>query len=286
MNEERKAASGWRARMAAMRSLPLAPPPHAPQQALGHVLQRQVEVRHAGRADGVDEPVVELGGIEVEEAGARHPLGDLVHQGNDRAGGAHVSAVGRQVLGDEHDLLGLEGLDLGEDRLACARTLLASERRDGAEAAVAVAPLGHLHVRPRGSALRPRQVQQVERRDVSARPERDRHAETGDGVGLGQGLGQLGAVALGHAAGHHEAGVGPPGLAQGQDRVDRLLAGGLDEGAGVDHDDVGLVGGVRRHEPVGQHRPRQLVGVDLVLRAAEGLHPKGVRHETQSYRST
>ena len=74
------------------------------------------------------------------------------------------------------------------------------------------------------------------------------HAEAGDLVDLGQGGGQLVAVALGHAAGDDEAGARPALLAEGEDGVDRLLAGGLDEGARVDDDEVG--GGRRRSSAI------------------------------------
>ena len=140
----------------------VAPPPHAPEQALGDVLQRQVEVRDIGRADGVDQAIVELGRIQVEEPHPRRPLGYRLHERDDRAGRPDVAAVGRQVLGDEHDLLHVEFFHFGEDRLDGARTLLAPKRRDGAEAAVPVTPLGDLDVCPRHGARRPWQVEEVE----------------------------------------------------------------------------------------------------------------------------
>ncbi len=105
------------------------------------------------------------------------------------------------------------------------------------------------------------------------RPER-RHQ-----IHLGQGLGQLVAVALGHAAGHHQPGAVPAGVGQGQDGVHRLLAGRLDEGARVDHHQVGLLGGAGRLVAVGHQRPDQLVGVHLVLRAAQRLDPVPLGHQ-------
>ena len=71
-------------------------------------------------------------------------------------------------------------------------------------------------------------------------------AEAGDEVDLGQRVAQLVAVALGHATGDDEAGAGAAAVGQSQDGVDRLLAGGLDEGARVDHDEVGARRGRRR----------------------------------------
>jgi hypothetical protein len=96
---------------------------------------------------------------------------------------------------------------------------------------------------------------------------------------------QFVAVALGHAPGDDQLGAILARVAEGKDGVDRFLARRFDEGAGVDDDDVGLIGGARRREPVGQQRSDQLVGIDLVLRAAEGLHPKSARHGGEGYRS-
>ena len=143
--------------------LAVAPAPHAPQQRRRHVLQRQVEVRHAGGADRVDQRVGEVGRVEVEQP---HPV-DPGRPRPRRAGrcalaDALVAAEGGEVLGDEHDLARLERVDLVEDRLDRARPLRAAERRDGAEPAGAVAALGHLHVGPRARRGRAGQVEQVE----------------------------------------------------------------------------------------------------------------------------
>ena len=98
--------------------------------------------------------------------------------------------------------------------------------------------------------------------------------EAEDGVGLGKRLGEVLAVALGQATdgddGLRAAGlleVG--GLEQG---VDRVLLGGLDEAAGVDHDGVGVLGVGDEHEAVGLEAAGQLLGVDLVAGAAQGHH--------------
>ena len=172
-----------------------------------------------------------------------------------------------------------------------ARALLAAERRDGAEAADAVAPLGDLHVGPRGTGGGPRELEQVEaagRRAAAAavrvaRVPRGRPpcrgvvgdelvAEAGHEVDLGEGVAQLVAVALGHAAGDDEAGAGAAALGQHQDGVDRLLAGGLDEGARVDDDEVGAVGVSSALVALCLEVPLELVGVDLVLGTSQGLH--------------
>ena len=71
---------------------------------------------------------------------------------------------------------------------------------------------------------------------------------------------ELVAVALSHATGEHELGAGPLHVCQRERDIDRLLAGRLDERAGVDHD------GVR--EPGGQAAHR--LALDRVQAAAEG----------------
>ena len=92
--------------------------------------------------------------------------------------------------------------------------------------------------------------------------------EAEDG-GLGQRAGQLGAVPLGHAAdGDH----GGAGVGRGEDRVDGVLLGRLDEAAGVDQDGVGAVGVVHQLVALGGQPAGQLLGVDLVAGAAEGHH--------------
>jgi hypothetical protein len=255
------------------------------------VLQRQIEVGDARGADRVDEPVGEVGRVEVEQPHPVDPRRDPVDQRHDPALAPPLVAAERgEVLRHEHHLAHAgvgEAFDLGEDRLHRPAALLAPEAGDGAEPAGAVAPLGHLDVGPRPGGARPRQVEQVERRHgrrrrsgplLASGTQRDRHAETGDRIGLGERLGQVGAVALGQAPRDHQLGRRGLSVGQREDHVDRLLAGVLDEGAGVDDDQVGVVGRGGGNEPVGEHRPGQLVRVDLVLRTAQRLHPKGAGH--------
>ena len=66
---------------------------------------------------------------------------------------------------------------------------------------------------------------------------------------------------------------GPATSASVEDGVDRLLAGRLDEGAGVDHHEIGRLRGLGAAVPLGSQTALQLVGVDLVLRAPQGLQP-------------
>ena len=84
-----------------------------------------------------------------------------------------------------------------------------------------------------------------------------RDAEAGDLIDFRQGGGQLVAVALGHASGDDEAASVAPPLVEGEHRVDRLLAGRLDERARVDDDEVGRLGVGRRAQAVGEQACRR-----------------------------
>ena len=100
--------------------------------------------------------------------------------------------------------------------------------------------------------------------------------EAEDRVGLGERLGEVLAVALGQAA-DCDDGLGAAAVTGGrlevgrlEQRVHRVLLGGLDESAGVDHDRVGVLGVVDEHEAAGLEPSGELLGVDLVAGAAEG----------------
>ena len=281
MKFDRKAASGARATDAVdavQEPLAVAPAAHAPQQRTRHVLQREVEVRHAGGEDRLHQPVGELGRVQVEQPHPGDAAGDRLDEGHDVLGAdALVAPVAGQVLRDEHDLLGPAGhelVDLEEDLLDRPRSLGAAEARDGTEPARLVTALRDLDVGPRRLGRGTREVQQVEareRRGVGLAAEGDRHPEPGHRVDLGKGGGQLVAVALRHAAGHDDLGARRLALGQAEHDVDRLLPGLLDEGTRVDHHEIRRLGRRGTGHPVGEEGAHELVGVDLVLGAAKGL---------------
>ncbi len=268
--------------------LAVAPPAHAAHERRRDVLERQIEVRNTGVEDGTDEVVGEVARVQVQQANAIDPGGDLANQWDDRPlTDALISSESGEVLCHQHDLAGPQRVDLAQDVVDGARPLLAAERGDGAEAAVAVAAFGHLDVRPRRRRPGPRQVEEIERRERHTgglAGERYGHAEPDDRVGLGHGFGQLVAVALGETPGDHDLGVVTALGAEGEHGVDGLLAGLFDEGAGVDHDQVGGFGRRRGNKPIGEQRAGELVGVDLVLGAAERFHPERPGHRRRSYR--
>ena len=303
---------------AVQEALALPPSTHALEQGTGHVLQRQVEVGHAGGQDGLDQRIVQARRVQIQQPSALYPLGHGPHQVHDGAVGTHggafgaghrrsrgtVESVGGQVLGHQHDLAqdavsGTELVGLGQDDLVGSGALLAPERRDGAEPAIAVTALGHLDVGPRGRGRRPGQVEQIERwrRGLLGQGNRGAYRSVLEGdrarcdrsgqlhpkgrhqVHLGQGGGQLIAVALGHATGHHQAGAGPAGVVEGENGVDGLLPRRLDEGAGIDHHQVGLLGRGSRLVAALAQGSGQLLRVDLVLRTAQRLQPVTLSHQ-------
>ena len=107
--------------------------------------------------------------------------------------------------------------------------------------------------------------------------------EAEHGLRLGQALGELLAVPLGHAAGGDHLGAGVGG---GQQRLDRVLLGLLDEAAGVDEDHVGAVGVGADLPAAGVEPGGQLLRVDLVTGTAEGEQGdtaggRGYRHSAK-----
>ena len=259
-------------------------------------------------------PGPRLGGLQV---GHPHPLdavdgGELGQQGLEQTQVAEVLAVGRGVLRDQEqlaDTLAGQPPRLGEHVGGSAAHERAAEGRDRAERAAAVAAAGQLERRQR-AGLEPRRggttlgalaaarstglIGSSSRRSwgvcgwwvspatIDAQPGRDVGVvvEAEHGVGLGQRLGELLAVALGQAADRHDGlAAGPVRLEVGglEQRVDGVLLGCLDEAAGVDHHRVGLGGVGDEAEPVGGQPTGQLLGVDLVAGAPEGEQRDGER---------
>ena len=165
---------------------------------------------------------------------------------------------------------------LGLDRVDRARALLAPERRDRAERARPVAALGHLHVRPGRGGRRTGQLEQVPDPGGLAAPE-DHLGEAAlpgepdDRVGLGKRLGQLGPVPLGHAPGDDEAGAGRFTSASARaTSIDSCRAASTNAHVLTTIRSASSARSAGR-EPVGEERGDHLVGVDGVLRAAQGL---------------
>ena len=62
----------------------VAPATHTAHQRRRDVLEAEVEVRHAGVADRVDERIGEVGRVEVQQANPVDPVGDLPDERDDR----------------------------------------------------------------------------------------------------------------------------------------------------------------------------------------------------------
>ncbi|MEY2775900.1 MAG: hypothetical protein RL218_1125 [Actinomycetota bacterium] len=137
---------------------------------------------------------------------------------------------------------------------------------------------------PRVDRLRSRQVEQVEARNFCRAhrqrlsPQLYRHAEPGYLVNLGQRLGELGPVTLGHASRDDEAGTLFATLGECEHRVDRLAARLLDESTRIDDDEVSRSWVVGGDETVCEQGSDDLVGVDVVLRTAQRFDIEPLGH--------
>ena len=233
------------------------------------------------RHDGVDERVVEGRGVQIQQADTRstrrarrrtRPTMGRGRPGRTRhaVGRAAVEAPRGQVLGHEDHLAHAvaELVDLGQHDVFGARPLQAPERRDGAEAAAPVAALGHLDVGPRRARRRDgagsggrrtggprRSTRRSVRVPSGRRPRVTGTPKPATRSTSGRAAASSVTVALGQASRHHQPGAGAAGGGELEDGVDRLLAGGLDEGAGVDHHQVGVLG---RRRPARSRRARRV----------------------------
>ena len=124
--------------------------------------------------------------------------------------------------------------------------------------------------------------------------------EPGHQVHLGQGIGDLAAVALRHAPGNDQPCPRPPKIGQFEHGVDGLLPGRFDEGAGVHHDQIGLGRHPRRDgspdspdvppacpsQPGSWGTPESATSTDsrplILLTASRGRHGDGARHARRS----
>jgi hypothetical protein len=197
-----------------------------------------------------------------------------------------VLAVAGGVLGDQVELdetRGFELLRLGHQALDGAAAEAPAPDRNRAEGAGVVAPLGDLEVREAagGQQARRRVVEDHVRRGRQRRAaaELDHVAhlaelvEPDEAVDLGDLAGELVAEAVDHAAGHQDL-LDPLPLPSHdlEDRVDRLLLGLLDEGAGVDDHRVGMVEVLDDLVAAARQLAQHDLAVDEILRAAEADH--------------
>ena len=284
---------------------------HGAQHPVRDVLERHVEVGADGRFVGHDleQLVGDRRRVRVEQpepADVGHADGESPEQPGERGVARQVAPVGGQVLRDQGELdrtLRREARGLGDEVVHRTALVPATDLRDDAEAAGVVAAFRDLEIgRPPGArpdagrhAVRGQHVLRAAVDDGRVRERRlDRVGDpeevsgANEHVDLGQRLLQVVGVALREAAGHDEPPSGPRRLHGGEveDRVDRLLLGGPDEGAGVDDEHVGGVG-VEHHlvAAARQHAEHDLA-VHLVLRTAEGHEVHAARRHRQSRKFT
>src|SRR6185436_15772913 len=215
-------------------------------------------------------------------AEGQQQVGDVTVAGN-------VAAVRQRVLRDEDRLLDAarrQSFDLFHDVGQRPTPVTAAELWNRAEGAAHIAPFRDLHVRIGHAAgqqpwcgrvveipgrRRARPVLTAGRLADQIDDAREvRGAE--DAVDFRHLLEDVATVALSEAAGDDERAAGALllQLRELQDRVDRFFARAVDEGAGVDDEALGIFGALgQRESSLGQHAEHQL-GIDLVLRAAEG----------------
>ena len=265
---------------------------HQPQDAPVRVLERHVEVgkdlplRH--ERDHVVHVRVRIDVVQPHpHALARAPQlaerGDqIAHARPDRPAApeigavAKVHAVGAGVLRYHQQLLhpGLhEALGLAHHLARGPGDERPAHRGNDAEAAVVVAAFGDLQV---GVVAR-RELDPLRRNEVGERIVRPRELRMHRAHHLLERVraghrehARMGAgddVALGaEAAGHDDAAVLLQRLA---DRIEGLLHRGVDEAAGVDHDQVRALIGRRDRVALGAKPGEDALGIDQGLRAAE-----------------
>ena len=278
-------------------------PLHQLQDARAGVLERHVEVRQhlafGHQRDHVVDVRVRIHVVQPDPRIARlRQLPEFPHQFvHPRLHGAacdevelvaNVDAIGAGVLRDHQQLLHAlpdEVLGLAHHLPDGAAHEVAAHRRDDAEAAAMVAALGDLQVGVvPGSQLDPGRRHQVAERVVRPRQvamdvveHLARRVRAGDRQDLGMDLRDEVLAARGlrpKAAGDDHLAVLGQRLA---DRIQRLLHGGIDEAAGVDDDEVGVLVGRAGRVALGAQLRDDQFGVDQRLRAAERNEADGRR---------
>ncbi len=273
-------------------------PVHPLQRGAVRVLQRQVDVLDQPRRarQRLEQPARDPTGVEVVQPDPARDLGERLErldQLGQPVAQPEVAAVAGRVLGHQVGLdhpLARQLRQFGPQVRARARAHPAAKGRDRAEGALLIAPLRDLdECRPRRGEPQSRigRVEQPGRRPGLRRGGRKRGqprlvlrqrvvdpldpVEPDQRVELGDLPRQFAAVALDQAAGRHDLPPVAPLLPlHGVDqRLDRLGARLVDEGAGVDHQGVGGVGLGHDFPPLGPQPPQDQLAVDLVLGAAQ-----------------
>ena len=235
--------------------------------------------------------------VEIHQPDPLDPvhLLELVEQFHEPGLAVEVHAVVGRVLRDDHQLfhaVGGEFAGLADHLLDRLGGMLAPHLRDRAEGAGAIAALGDLEVGhvPRRDPHPARVVEGAggggaKDAPLVAKAADEPFGRAGDlvpredadhGIHSGQFGEQRLLLPLGETAGHdHAAGAARPLQVEHLvDRRIRLLAGGVDEGAGVHDHDVGALRLADELPAVLAEQAEHPLAVDEVLRAAEAHHGK------------
>jgi hypothetical protein len=203
--------------------------------------------------------------------------------------------IGR-ILRDQDDFADAargQVLSFAQDGGGRARAVGALDRGDGAEGALVGAAFRDLHIGPAPRCRKhPRRSVPVEEcplaGPVALAPDHGGDlvevADPDPGVHTGVAAAELGPRPLGIAAGHDDLASAPPFAFQG--RGDGLLgfyARRPDETAGVEDDDVGLLGIGGEAEAVRRQVAQHDFAVDQVLGAAEGDQAYGGALHSRRY---
>ena len=236
--------------------------------------------------------------VEVHQPDPLEPfdLLELAEQLHEPRLAVEIHSIVGRILGDDDELLdavGGELVGLADHLFHRLRCMLAAHLRDRAERAGAVAALGDLEIshvpgrdahpaailerhrrrRAEDAPLVPQAADEALGRlgDIVAREDADHRIEPGKLVE------ELFFLPLGEAASDDHA-ASSPRLLQVEHLADdpiRLLPGGIDEGAGVDDDQIGAVGPGDELPAILPQQSEHPLAVNEVLRAPQADHREG-----------
>ncbi len=267
------------------------------------MLERHVEIGDdpLGASQHLVKLFGEVVGVVVEDADPIElfDLIELAEEFGQPGPAVEIDAVIGHILGHQDQLANAIGGQLASlfdhplDRL---RHMLAAHIRDGTERTEPIASLGDLEVgevagcdpqpgavilglhrrraKDRALLVQPAEDPFRDPRDLLAAEDAD------DLVHLGELIEQDISLPLGQAAGDDDPFDLPCPLTAQQflDDAARFLPGRIDEPAGIDDDQVGLLILGHKHEPVLRQQPEHPLGVDKILGAAEADERDGGFH--------
>ena len=233
--------------------------------------------------------------IAVKDPEPVHPVDGrgLFHQGRQGGVGMILGAVAGGILGHENKLpdpLLCQGADFGQNLLLPAAAVGPADQGDGAEGAAVGAALADAHIGGIGGGSQHPAVLEIAEiilaggDPLSFQGPADEAGELAvlidaqEQINLRNLLEKILFVPLGQAACHHQqaAAAGFLELGHFQNGIDGFLLGGLDEAAGVDHEDIRLFGIGGEQKAVLLQEAQGRFGIHPVLVAAQGDDAYGI----------